>query len=332
MNLARSAVTRMKTLALIVSLSICLAATCPGGVGTSGVVSPLKLKLKADFHSDSAKGIVAAKVACPGAPVSEDEPVFNSGLDCDGDGGVVRYITPSTFKVAIKQLAFLTGDGQVYELIADSGTLAAAQVLDLTSPVTLELQPPSAGLYTTYLAEIYYYEITMPLYDANMPQTLRVYLSDDDFPAEGDLGHHQGDITLIGDDGTELGFVPAGQQWQVGQLTATRGNINGAGGTDAETGHLRGLFGDQTQWNQEAFAQGAAKDVFVLTGPLGLLIDTTRRTVTFSFDVTDTWFFEDFNNNQLFDPCASNPGDACNAGAAWAPIFNKPSVEVAVDQ
>lgn len=319
---------RTRTYILLTAVgAACLGATCSG---TNTVSSPKKISvsLMANFgQASGSKRINAAREACPSTVVPQDAPNYDAGQDCDQDGGVVQYVTPQTFKVAVKRLAFLTTDGS-YDLIADSGTLVDARVLDLTLPLTLDIQPPPDGAYPQFQAEIYYYEIAMPLYDANVLQTLRVYLSDDDFPAEGSRGHHQGDITLVGSDGAEIGFVRPGQRWMSDDVTQTRGDANGAGGTDPETGHLRGLFGDATLWNQAAFQQGSSADVYVMRGSLNLTVGSASQTVTFSFDVQDTWFYEDFNGNQLFDPCATAPGDACAEGAAWAPLFNKPVVEV----
>ena len=212
------------------------------------------------------------------------------------------------------------------DIIADTGTLTGAEVLDLTAEVTLPVQELPVGEYPTYYAEIYYHELTMPLYDAGDPQVIRVYVSDDDFPAEGDLGHHQGDVTMLDASNNELGFVVGGDLWQLASLQAARGTINGAGGTDSETGHLRGLYGDQNLWNRPDLTQGSSQDIFILEGDLNLTVEETGGAVTFSFNVVDAWFFEDFDDDQLFNPCENSNQDGC--GGEWSPVFNSPAVQI----
>lgn len=305
--------------------------TPPPADGGGGVV---RVNMRADFsrsaaaESSPARAITVCPTPTPPQDIPipyQDDPQFDPGLDCDGDGGVVSYVTPSTFKVALKRLSFVQDGGATTDIVADTGTLAASQVLDLTFQVTLAADALPAGSYPEYEAEIYYVELTMPLYDPGAVQTIRLYLSDDDFPEEGYGGHHQGDITLIGDGGGELGFVGAGELWQPDLLHAVRDDINGAGGTDSETGHLRGLFGDQQFWDRAESMQGSNRDIFVWREPLGLIVEAVDATVTFSFNVQDTWFFEDFDDNQRFNPC-DNTFDACAEGAAWAPLFNAPEV------
>lgn len=299
--------------------------TEPSGQGGLGTVT---VTLKASFDAETAPPlkVASAKEPCPALSPSVDSSIYQGELDCDNDGGIVRYITPSAYKIAFKRLAFENADGDLVDIIADTGTLANAEVLDLTTEITLPVQELPVGDYEDYYAEIYYHELTMPLYDPSNPQTIRVYVSDDDFPAEGNLGHHQGDITLLDNSGTEIGFVPAGDLWQVAFLVPGRGIINGAGGTDPETGHLRGLYGNLDLWNNPDAMQGPGQDVFILEGELDLTLEDAGVTVTFSFDVQDAWFFEDFDNDQWFNPCEAGNQDGC--GGEWSPVFNDPDVLV----
>ncbi|MCG3128033.1 MAG: hypothetical protein CHACPFDD_02906 [Phycisphaerae bacterium] len=287
--------------------------------------SALTVRMRAEFDGSSLTGKREPRQdACPQSGEQQDGPHLAAGLDCDGNGGAVQYITPSTFKVALKRLTFIAADNTAIDVVPDTGLLANAQVVDLTGEVTLAELGLAPGSYPTYEAEIYYFELTMPLYDANTDVTIRVYMSDDDFASEGNLGHHQGDITIVGSNGTELGFVVDGQRWEEAALQATRGTINGAAGSDTESGHLRGLFGDAAFWNQSELAQGATRDVFIWQRPLELELAADALNVTFSFDVRDTWFFEDFDSNQLFNPC----DDLDGCGGAWAPLFAEPEVVI----
>ncbi len=313
-----------------------IGAACDVAVGPgSGPVDAsgsgrVTVRLKAVFEPEAASKVrrAFAKEVCPSPAPAADDSSFLAEQDCDGDGGIIRYITPSAYKVAFKRLAFENTDGDLVDVIADTGTLANSEILDLTSAITLpDLEVP-AGDYPDYYAEIYYHELTMPLYDPDNPATIRVYVSDDDFPAEGSLGHHQGDITLVDSAGNELGFVPTAELWQTDFLVAARGTITGAGGTDPESGHSRGLYGNEDLWNRPNAMQGASQDVFILGGALDLTLDadSDETTVTFTFNVQDAWFFEDFDNDQWFNPCENGTQDGC--GGEWSPVLSGPDTAV----
>jgi hypothetical protein len=302
------------------------------------VTAPTAVKMKADFGLSATAGAPhrgmftpAPKLSsCPSATTLTDGPAYAAGLNCDQDLGVIRYITPQSFKVALKRLTFIKDNGDPVDIIPDRGKLADSLVYDITSLVTITQQPLPAGTYASVRAELYYYEIKMPLNsNPEIIQSLRVYLSDDDFPSEGSLGHHQGDITFIDTNGNEQGWVNGGQEWTAALLNPSRGDVNGAGGTDLETGHLRGLFGDSGLWNQASFAQGANQDIFLVHAPLGLVISSSvGKTVTFTFNAEDSWFYEDFDGNQKFNPCEAASLDACDQNAEWAPIFNLPVITI----
>lgn len=321
-----------------IGLSIVLAGGFIIGACQTGVTTPttgnLNVKLKANFGKDVlSKGkLDAAKLSsCPNPAPTDDGPDLVAGLDCDSDGGVLQYITPSKYKMAIKRLSLVAADGTKVDIVADTGTLANAQVADLTSVFTFDPSSIAPANYPGYEAEIYYVELVMPLYDANSPQTIRIYLSDDDFPAEGNRGHHQGDVAVIDDQGQELGLFTPGLKWEAGSLQAASTNAQRPGSTDSETGHQRGQFGDVNLWTEARFVQGPNQDIFILREGLGLTPTGTGNTVTFSFNVKDCWMYEDFDNNLLFNPCDNpnpNLADACHAGAGWAPLFAKPEVVV----
>lgn len=315
--------------------------SCGADSGSSGTTSTtggaedegdVTVRIKAEFglsNSVSARLVSALTErlqTCPSG-VAQDEPHFEAGLDCDLDGGIIRFVTPQSFKVAIKRLTFLRDDGESVVIVADTGTLSAANVYDLTSGVSVLSRALPVGEYPFAEAELYYYEIEMPVNSASDVRTLRVYLSDDDFISEGNRGHHQGDIVFIGSDGGELGWVGDGLLWDEEHLQSERGTINGAGGADPQSGHLRGLFGDETLWNQTLFMQGAERDVYIMRVPLDLLIEGgSHKTATFTFNAEDSWFYEDFDGNEVFNPCIGS--DACSEGAAWAPLFPSPDIVI----
>jgi len=294
-------------------------------VGTSAHPR-VSVSMKADY-SGAQSGRSASLTDCPAVlPGDNDTPELAAGLDCDGDGGIVAYATPSTFKVALKRLTFIEQGGATVDVVPDSGTLAAAQVVDLTGEIELATDELVPGTYAAYEAEIYYIEIVMPLYDPGDPQTLRIYMSDDDFAAEGFLGHHQGDITLVSSAGEELGFVTTAQRWEIVTLLAQRGDTNGGGGTDPQTGHLRGLYGDTSLWDSQPLMQGSGQDTFIWRRPLGLTLAESDARVTFTFDASNVWFFEDYDADGRFNPCESL--DGCAEGASWSPLIEAPTVQI----
>lgn len=301
----------------------------------ASAAASVAVKMKADFSSSSSssspfKAAAAAKLtSCPATQTATDSPDYAAGLDCDKDGGVIQYLTPQSFKIALKRLSFVKDNGDSVDFVSDQGTLSKSLVYDLSSPVTVSQMNISAGTYDSVQAEIYYYEIRMPINNPQVVQSIRVYLSDDDFPAEGNLGHHQGDITLIDENGNELGWVGVATPWVMSSLQTNKSSIERPGGFDAETGHQRGLFGDSTLWDQSAFKQGSNRDIFLITSPIGLTVSANlSSTVTFTFNVKDTWFWEDFDSDGHFNPCEKGAKDACAPNAEWAPIFNLPSLSV----
>ncbi|PLX70105.1 MAG: hypothetical protein C0603_03970 [Denitrovibrio sp.] len=325
---------------LLVSVALMLVA-CGGGGGssTATTVTPtapdsgnaaVTVNLAADYGSgssfagldDSRSSIPSVLSFCLGT--ASDNPGYVAGMDCDSDGGVVAYVDPTGFKVAIKRLALVMSDNTKVDLIADTGTLANAEVLDLANPVELNISEIPKGVYSGFYAELYYYDLTMPLYSTTDSE-IRVMLSDDDFPAEGSLGNHQGDVKLKNGAG-DFNFVAAGLTWVESNLDVVRpSDIGGASSDDTETGHDRGLYGNDDLWNLTQFMQGADQDIFVNEASLGLsgiTVGDAGGTITMTFDLNDSWYYEDFDANGIFEPCSGGGGlEACSAGAEWSPVF-----------
>lgn len=273
---------------------------------------------------------------------SQDDPFLEDGLDCDDDGGAVAHITPTAYSVAVKSAVLLGSDEstQDLELIADSGTLAAAEVVTFETDdvdetiVTIDPADLVAGTYSGVELQLYYLQMTFPV--AGETRNVRIYMSDDDFASEGSLGHHQGDITFVGDDGTELGWVD--DTWVEEALSETRTEgQNGAGGTDAETEHDRGFFGDATFWNAEDLDQGADQDIYVTEIDFDEFLEIPASvaeliSVTLTFSVADTFFYEDFDPQNTADFPGFYPadgGEATSEGSAWAPLL--PTMELTVE-
>jgi len=328
---------RLRFLVLIAACSLALYA-CGGGGGSSSsslpadsdsTDAPVDVTVTADYSDssfsgdDDSRSYISRPYYTFCLTSSYDIAGVVAGSDCDSDGGVVAYETPSDFSIAIKRLSLVKSDNTKVDLIADTGTLAESEVLDLSNPVTLDVSSIPQGTYTRLYAEFYYYDMTMELYDS-AAEKIRLYLSDDDFPSEGSLGNHQGDVKL--DDGSgNFGFVPAGDLWITALTDAIRpADIGGAASDDSETGHDRGLYGNDNLWNQDDFMQGADQDIFVVDQSFGaaVTVGSLGGSITISFDLIDTWFYEDFNSNGKFEPCvATQPNEACAAGSEWTPLF-----------
>jgi hypothetical protein len=272
---------------------------------------------------------------------SEDQfhPDLEDDLDCDGDGGVVAHITPSQYSLALKRVTLFSDDEATdgIDLLSDTGTLAESEVIDFTpdettaTTITIDAADLSQGIYDGVEIELYYFQMTFDI--GGVTRNVRIYMSDDNFTAEGNLGHHQGDITFIDDEGTELGWIDF--TWGDSLASAHGEDQDGAGGDDPETGHARGFFGNEDFWNTDLLSQGADQDIYVsqLRFDESLEIPdpdtiTSLTTITATFSIADTFFYEDF------DPIGTgfSGGDNSDAVAetgGWAPL--EPTADLTVE-
>jgi len=307
-------------------LSIAMKADYGSGSGSSNVLLKLMPNLKRQENSASTQ-------TCETADSTDDGPNLIAGSDCDGDGGKVAYSTPSSFKIAIKKMGLYNDSSTYFPVIAEADTLAESTVIDLSQEVTLN--PGTTipqGVYPRFEIQIYYVEMVMEINNIGETQNIRIYLSDDNFPGEGNLGHHQGDLTIINGSGNEVGWVDPGcQAWNSTNTAADRSGIVGAGGTDSETDHKRGLYGNSDLWDTFIFKQGRYQDIFTVPAYLGLQAGHAK--VTLTFDVEDTWYYEDYDANNLFNPGGigtyggnSTPLEACHGVATWSPLISLPTV------
>ncbi len=311
---------------------------------TDTTTTGLRFNTVADFTNSASASLAkalgkttTAQCADVADSSTQDEPTLADGLDCDNDDGLVAHVTPSQYAVAFKRVTLVAASGGTnIDLIADTTTLANAEVVNFTSAdtsetiITLDPNDLTAGTYTGIEAEIYYIQMTFPV--GGTTRNVRIYMSDDDFTAEGSLGHHQGDITFVTDAGVEQGWVDS--TWS-DTLATTRGEPqNGAGGEDAQTGHDRGFFGNAEFWNATDLQQGATQDLYLLaldfdaslTIPTPASI-TDLTTVSATFSTADTFFYEDFAPQGTgFSP--DSGGEATGEGAAWAPLAPTASVTV----
>ncbi len=257
-----------------------------------------------------------------------DDPPTEAGLDCDQDGGVAAYQTPTKYVIAFKTLSLIMAEGDPVDVISFDSLSSIHQggiftFTEESSIASISLDPLAIrSSITAIKTEIYYYELSLNIY--GQAETIRIYLSDDDFASEGSKGHHQGDITYFDDNGTEH-WAYGGDNWFASpNLTSARGEYaNGDGGTDAETGHARGMFGNTDFWDTSSLKQGSEQDIYTET----FTISNSGLKYTLEFDISDTWYYEDFDssNADSFDPCINSSQEAC--GGEWSPIFPSISTE-----
>lgn len=325
-------------------LATCLLGACSTTGTTDATTSGLRLTTAGSFTSSASANLAAktttATCSSLSAPITGDAPEIADGLDCDADGGIVAHITPSQYRLAFKRVTLVPASGSTaINLIADTGTLAKSTVIDFTTAdasetvITISPGSLSAGTYTGIEAELYYFEMTFSV--GGTTRHVRTYMSDDDFAAEGSLGHHQGDITFLSDAGVELGWIDS--TWG-DTLSSTRGNAqNGAGGTDSETGHARGFFGNAALWDDTLFKQGSGQDRYLLsltfTFPLAIPDPSsisTLTTITATFSIADTFFYEDFTPQGTgFAP--GSGGEALGETYQWAPLTPDATIAVTTE-
>lgn len=270
-----------------------------------------------------------------------DDPILADGQNCDGDLGIVAHVTPSQYAIAFRRISFIPADetSEQIDFVADTGSLATSEVITFTSGDTTETVETlgtddlQAGTYSGVEAVLYYFQLTFPV--SGTTRNVRIYMSDDDFAAEGNLGHHQGDITFIDDEGNEEGWVDS--TWT--ETTTTRGEEqNGAGGVDIETMHERGFFGNEVFWNATDQVQGSGADNFLMSlefdDPLTIPEPSTITditTITATFSTADTFYYEDFAPQDTeafpgFYPATG--GEATSEAAEWAPLAPTATITV----
>lgn len=335
-----------KTIAVVAVVCVFAGFVSCGDSGVTASTSSttsagLEVVAVADFDTSASSSVSKFLTAsdCGGdtPPTAMDSPDFAAGVDCDEDSGIVSFATPTVYKTAVKRLALVRDDDTLFDVIADTGTLASSEVLEFdtvnASQNVVDFDPADleAGTYTGIYVELYYYQMTFPV--AETERNVRIYMSDDDFAAEGSLGHHQGDITFVDDTNVELGWVNS--DWLIDNLETVRGEgQNGAGGTDSETGHDRGYFGNADFWNDSDLQQGADQDIYMaaLDFPSSFTIADPNEladliTVQISFLVGDAFYYEDFAPQGTgFYP--DTGGEATGEDAEWAPL--PPTIRVSV--
>ncbi|MFH1727215.1 MAG: hypothetical protein ABIA04_02200 [Pseudomonadota bacterium] len=306
---------------------------------TLDTLAGILLNTTFDTSTESLFKYVTQTTTC--SDTSEDHAGNIYGLDCDGNGLEVAYQTPTAYTVALKSVYLITDSDDLipileYDLLSSIDADGVFEFTSEESSQTIEIPSDLAASYVTAPAingiklEIYYYEFEILMY--NEYETIRIYVSDDDFETEGYLGHHQGDVTYFDADGIEH-WANGGLNWFSNpDDTLERGEFaNGAGETDEETGHERGMFGNLAQWNADDFMQGENQDTFFVE----MTFENPNGTnIQINFDITHTMFYEDYINDKSFDPCIENDlGESSEegCGANWS--INPPEIEsVVIDE
>ncbi|MGL1886644.1 MAG: hypothetical protein OCD76_09030 [Reichenbachiella sp.] len=279
----------------------------------------LTLSMEADFGAALVQKAVAA--VCIG---TEDHPGVTAGLDCDSDGGVVTFSTPSQFRGAFGDV-YVYNTTDTLSLLPKLGILTDAEIVNLNQTIVVAEILADRKPYTDIYVEVYYLDMKIPLNASGEEQWIRIYMSDDDFAHHMTTGHHQGDIILLDSLGNEQGWVAGCAPWTLANVSTTRSTDHeGAGGIDSQTGHGRGFFGDEALWNQNTFMQGSTQDVYFTRAPISLNLTTgTEANITISFPIENTWYFEDFDANGVFSP-GGNDIEMCTEGSTWAPLIPIP--------
>ena len=328
-------------------LGVLFVASCGGTAASSSsdsatLTTGLVLVAAADFETSASSSVshFATTSQCGGEtpPTTMDSPDFSEGADCDGDGGLVSFATPTQYKVAVKRASLVREDGTLFDVIDDSIALSDSEVIEFSttdvSQNVVEFDPADleAGTYTGIRVELYYYQMTFPVAETN--RNVRIYMSDDDFEDQDNGGHHQGDITFIDDADIELGWVSP--DWLIDSLLSSSAEQEGAGGVDSETGHDRGFFGNADFWNSSDFSQGVDQDIYfgVIDFSTDLTISDAAEldsliTIEISFLVGDAFYYEDFTPQGTgFYP--DTGGEATSEDAEWAPLA--PTIRVSVTE
>jgi hypothetical protein len=332
----------------------------------STAASPLTLAtlenifVRTDFGSEAFK---ATKFLELSMDCSDSDGVDQAGvyvdLDCDENGGAVAYQTPTYLGVAFKGFYLvpagttpsLDNTGEMIAII-DNATLipdvalAEGDVLEFTAaepeaslsiPADALDDFPADTQIIGYFAIIYYYDMEIQMYGET--RRIRVYVSDDEFTRDGGA-HHQGDITHFYDIETDTFDAENPERWAYGGNnwfydnagdSLNRGSFaNGAGGTDPETTHDRGMFGGTDFWNQSDFMQGVEQDDYFLDKSFDELEGVN---IQITFGIANSWYFENFvdaeeeaQGGQSFDPCYESSLEGC--GATWS--INPPDVSAEV--
>jgi len=82
--------------------------------------------------------------------------------------------------------------------------------------------------------------------------------------------------------------VQTGPQCNIDNVSEIRTRLEAADGTDTQTEHERGLYGNTTLWNQSSFNQGTAQDIFVISKTLNMTFSgTTNKTISLIFYLGD---------------------------------------------
>ena len=113
-NLAFKALSGLLLITTIFLINACSDDDSDDVIIDDGTVGTTTIKMKAEFQAESRLASFSAASfisSCPSSAPTTDDSRYAAGLDCDQDGGVIRFITPSSFKIAFKKLSFFKSDG-----------------------------------------------------------------------------------------------------------------------------------------------------------------------------------------------------------------------------
>jgi len=239
--------------------------------------------------------------------------------------GTMRTLAPKQYAIALSRIALVPATGSAMatgsQTILASDTLADSVVVDLSPDAPArDVATGSllAGSYAGVVVDIYWVQCKIPVNGKD--QTLRVYLTDDDFPGQKPFGkgkHHQGDVTFIDDAGTELGWVGTHGFSPATRSVPPATGSHFASAPDPRTGHDRGPFGNDDLWGKIPADKPYQVGQYFLA-PLDLRAGASGR-ARMQLDIQKAWDYEDRDESETFNPAGGR--DASEPGAAWNPVL-----------
>ena len=229
-------------------------------------------------------------------------------------------LPPIDYKPAVKDFSLLSATGKGVSLLGKKQLADSVQLA--FSPEAFEVPLLSGSLpldvYVGAKLSVYFVQMTLPI--NGKKQTIRCYLSDDDFPTERTFGlgpHHQGDLMLLDERGNEVGWIAGGDfSPRLERPVPEAGKNLFASNPDPETGHDRGPFGNDDDWNHRP-----AKKPYTFTLPLSTLKleQGERKRIAIRMDVRTAWRYMDMDGSGTFNP--KDGMDAQSEEAEWGPIL-----------
>jgi len=230
-------------------------------------------------------------------------------INFDSQNRTVQMLsyTPTAYSIGLKKAVLIGKNGTADFTLFDNVNLSDSEEYSFISSNNnaqsiLETgNTIPTGEYNALEIDLYYLQMTLDVYlsgsGTSVDRNMRIYFSDD---AELEGGLHQpGDVTVIGDDGVENGWLMGnayGDFTGMSPRTAAYQDISGqwmdfAGKNAGDYGP----FGDVQFWSE------VTQPVYTTSIPFNLE-STNARSILVEFDVVGTWNCDDINGDGYFNP------------------------------